>query len=140
MKASAPMSPSPVPYFFGGLAFVMGLIAFALLVLACSYWNLAHEDVENEGETDIEAGDSKLEKKLPIIYEEKYLVIMAGHSTPTFLATPVSSKPPLFCTCSCQSDVRDKSPTLEEEMGTEGSEKEGSSNHLQVTNPVNHEA
>ncbi|PWA40084.1 protein GLUTAMINE DUMPER 5 [Artemisia annua] len=86
MKGTAPMTPSPwhtpVPYFFGGLAFVMGLIAFALLVLACSYWNLAHED----------------------------------------------------------SDVRDKSPTLEEEMATEGSEKEESSNHLQVTNLVNHEA
>ncbi|GJV79181.1 glutamine dumper 2-like protein [Tanacetum coccineum] len=118
MKASAPMAPSPwhtpVPYFFGGLAFVMGLIAFALLVLACSYWNLGHEDVESEGETDIEAGDSKLDKNLPIIYEEN-----------------------------CESNVRDKSSTLEEEreeMASEGSEKEGSSNHLQVTNPVNHEA
>nr|GEW64570.1 protein glutamine dumper 2-like [Tanacetum cinerariifolium] len=138
------MAPSPwhtpVPYFFGGLAFVMGLIAFALLVLACSYWNLGHEDVESEGETDIEAGDSKLDKNLPSIYEEKYLVIMAGHSTPTFLATPVSSKPPLFCTCSCQSNVRDKSSTLEEETVSEGSEKEGSSSHVQETNPVNQEA
>ncbi|KAF5787554.1 putative protein glutamine dumper [Helianthus annuus] len=32
---------SPVPYLFGGLALILGLIAFALLILACSYWKLS---------------------------------------------------------------------------------------------------
>ncbi|KAL6567841.1 hypothetical protein OROGR_001509 [Orobanche gracilis] len=32
---------SPVPYLFGGLAAMLGLIAFALLILACSYWKLS---------------------------------------------------------------------------------------------------
>ncbi|KAL0453572.1 UNVERIFIED_CONTAM: protein GLUTAMINE DUMPER 3 [Sesamum latifolium] len=40
---AAPRSPwhSPVPYLFGGLAAMLGLIAFALLILACSYWKLS---------------------------------------------------------------------------------------------------
>ncbi|EMS62923.1 hypothetical protein TRIUR3_19625 [Triticum urartu] len=32
---------SPVPYLFGGLAAMLGLIALALLILACSYWKLS---------------------------------------------------------------------------------------------------
>ncbi|EAZ21955.1 hypothetical protein OsJ_05607 [Oryza sativa Japonica Group] len=32
---------SPVPYLFGGLAAMLGLIALSLLALACSYWKLA---------------------------------------------------------------------------------------------------
>uniref|UniRef100_A0A6V7QRM9 Uncharacterized protein n=1 Tax=Ananas comosus var. bracteatus TaxID=296719 RepID=A0A6V7QRM9_ANACO len=31
---------SPVSFLFGGLAAMLGLIAFALLILACSYWKL----------------------------------------------------------------------------------------------------
>lgn len=31
---------SPVPYLFGGLAAMLGLITLALLILACSYWKL----------------------------------------------------------------------------------------------------
>lgn len=88
-----PHSPwhSPVPYLFGGLAAMLGLIAFALLILACSYWKLSGD---MEGERDIEAGDSKPdkhEKDLAPVFEEKYLVIMAGQAKPTFLATAVSS-------------------------------------------------
>ncbi|CAA2945585.1 GLUTAMINE DUMPER 2-like [Olea europaea subsp. europaea] len=93
---------SPVPYLFGGLAAMLGLIAFALLILACSYWKLSGY-LENQGETerDLEAGevngsgdgsaDGSL-KAAPPILEEKYLVIMAGQEKPTFLATPMSSK------------------------------------------------
>ncbi|XWS70544.1 hypothetical protein CRYUN_Cryun03dG0056500 [Craigia yunnanensis] len=100
-----PRSPwhSPVPYLFGGLAAMMGLIAFALLILACSYWRLSGRlDNDSEGadaERDVEsgekeaAGDSNMQVK---VYEEKILVIMAGEEKPTFLATPLSNKASSF--------------------------------------------
>ncbi|VVB17255.1 unnamed protein product [Arabis nemorensis] len=83
---------SPVPYLFGGLAAMLGLIAFALLLLACSYWKLLRQtdsgDVVGDGEKQRESGE-KVEAK---IYEEKILVVMAGQNKPTFLATPVVAK------------------------------------------------
>nr|XP_043619663.1 protein GLUTAMINE DUMPER 3-like [Erigeron canadensis] len=107
MKATASTTPSPeaafqpsiwhspVPYLMGGLAATLGLIAFALLFLACSSFNLADDIIENatnEG-LDLEAGDSKPDKYVmdanKNVFEEKYLVIMAGEATPTYLATPV---------------------------------------------------
>ncbi|KAL3844308.1 hypothetical protein ACJIZ3_001711 [Penstemon smallii] len=84
---------SPVPYLFGGLAAMLGLIAFALLILACSYWKLSGQ-VNGENDGDVESGSAeKIEngsdaKSMPI-FEEKFLVIMAGDMNPTFLATPV---------------------------------------------------
>ncbi|XP_057432902.1 protein GLUTAMINE DUMPER 5-like [Lotus japonicus] len=85
---------SPIPYLFGGLAAMLGLIAFALLILACSYWKLSsHLQSEENENRDLENGekecDSAGEKK---VYEEKILVIMAGDQNPTFLATPVYPK------------------------------------------------
>ncbi|XVF47761.1 hypothetical protein PTKIN_Ptkin03bG0136600 [Pterospermum kingtungense] len=96
-----PHSPwhSPVPYLFGGLAAMLGLIAFALLILACSYWKLSGY-LENgteggEGERDLEAGEGKgddeAQKVGAAVMEQKFLVIMAGELKPTFLATPMSS-------------------------------------------------
>ncbi|MBA0810702.1 hypothetical protein Gohar_002667 [Gossypium harknessii] len=106
-----PRSPwhSPVPYLFGGLAAMLGLIAFALFILACSY----RRTPDNDGgeETDVESGDSVKEVK---VYEEKILVIMAGELKPTFLATPVSNKAPSF---------GDKNGGF---VGEQGSEKGGS--------------
>ncbi|KAG2242767.1 hypothetical protein Bca52824_095388 [Brassica carinata] len=64
---------------------MLGLIAFALLLLACSYWSLSRRtDSEKPTETD--------EKVTAKVFEEKILVIMAGHNKPTFLATPVAAK------------------------------------------------
>ena len=88
---------SPVPYLFGGLAAMLGLIAFALLILACSYWKLSGQfERENsngeERERDLEAGDEDKPKDNFPVFEEKILVIMAGDVKPTFLATPLSSK------------------------------------------------
>ncbi|CAN0911206.1 Protein GLUTAMINE DUMPER 2 [Linum grandiflorum] len=83
--SAADRSPwhSPVPYLFGGLAAMLGLIAFALLILACSYC---------ENERDLEAGELEAEEKgKKQQYDEKVLVIMAGQVKPTFLATPLSS-------------------------------------------------
>ncbi|KAG5540785.1 hypothetical protein RHGRI_020872 [Rhododendron griersonianum] len=100
-----------MPYLFGGLAAMLCLIAFALLILACSFRRLSRRS-EN-GERDLEAGDDQKPadsaKALPE-FEEKYLVIMAGDVNPTFLATPVCNK-----ACSFGQDSKVK----REEMGRE---------------------
>ncbi|CAK8569928.1 unnamed protein product [Lathyrus sativus] len=73
---------TPIPYLFGGLAAIMGLIALALLALACSYCSNSQDDELNNKESDSQT-------KEPVkSYEEKILVIMAGNEKPTFLATP----------------------------------------------------
>ncbi|XP_054799283.1 protein GLUTAMINE DUMPER 5-like [Prosopis cineraria] len=94
---SAQRSPwhSPVPYLFGGLAAMLGLIAFALLILACSYWKLSSFLQSEDG--DLESGEAQKQsdsanKEAVKVFEEKILVIMAGDENPTFLATPVCSK------------------------------------------------
>ncbi|CAH2077947.1 unnamed protein product [Thlaspi arvense] len=96
-----PRSPwhSPVPYLFGGLAAMLALIAFALLILACSYWRLS-----GSGQRDPEAGDdAKLDgethKAKRTDMPEKFLVIMAGDAKPTYLATPAMNRSDQNCTC-----------------------------------------
>ncbi|XP_021755363.1 protein GLUTAMINE DUMPER 4-like [Chenopodium quinoa] len=92
---------SPVPYLFGGLAAMLGLIAFALLILACSYWKLSGylDAGEDSGEV---TGDEKLKENnvtatsIPC----SVLVIMAGEAKPTFLAMPASSKASSLASCS----------------------------------------
>ncbi|XP_010483299.1 PREDICTED: protein GLUTAMINE DUMPER 3-like [Camelina sativa] len=100
-----PHSPwhSPVPYLFGGLAAMLGLIAFALLILACSYWRLSGYLDGEEDQRDLEAGDAKPEKmavKPVVALPEKFLVIMAGDVKPTYLATPAEKT----CTCDDEND------------------------------------
>ncbi|KAL4335593.1 hypothetical protein GQ457_07G043820 [Hibiscus cannabinus] len=109
-----PRSPwhSPVPYLFGGLAAMLGLIAFALLILACSYWRLSGR-LHNRGdaEGDVESGENEGETTKPVkVYEEKILVIMAGEEKPTFLATPVYTKAP---------SLGDKNGKFEDKKGSE---------------------
>ncbi|CAN8325938.1 unnamed protein product [Cochlearia groenlandica] len=102
--AVVPHSPwqSPVPYLFGGLAAMLGLIAFALLILACSYWNLSgtsQRDVET-GDDDAKP-DGDTQKTKPLTPSEKFLVIiMAGDVKPTYLATP-ANRSYQSCTCTC---------------------------------------
>ncbi|KAI3524242.1 hypothetical protein L1887_02895 [Cichorium endivia] len=113
----SPVSPqtspwhSPVPYLLGALAAMMGLIAFALLVLACSYWKLS--DYFENGEMDNEPGDPNMVSTTPpenhtnqetSDMQEKYLVIMAGETKPTFLATPSSSRTTSFGSSSWRSN------------------------------------
>ncbi|KAG6410532.1 hypothetical protein SASPL_128593 [Salvia splendens] len=81
--AAPPSWKSPVPYLFCGLAAMVGLIAFALLVLGCSYWKLNNDVRERRSVVESHAGE-----KAAVVVEEKYLVIMAGEEKPTFLATP----------------------------------------------------
>ncbi|XP_031478980.1 protein GLUTAMINE DUMPER 5-like [Nymphaea colorata] len=87
---------SPVPYLFGGLAAMLGLIAFALLILACSYWKLSGYFENGEGSQGGEVGEEG-EKPLEIkvcsgLEDQKIVVIMAGDQKPSFIATPMSSK------------------------------------------------
>ncbi|KAK9924794.1 hypothetical protein M0R45_033145 [Rubus argutus] len=83
---------SPMPYLFGGLALMLGLVAVALLILACSFRKISSSNstsssAEDDGKPtsrevdDIEAAES----------EPKILVIMAGEKTPSYLANPICS-------------------------------------------------
>ncbi|PUZ74345.1 hypothetical protein GQ55_1G057400 [Panicum hallii var. hallii] len=104
-RLPAPQSPwqSPVPYLFGGLAAMLGLIALSLLALACSYWKLSgslladgeSEDAERQGGAGSRRGDGKAEAAGEAgpagdRWREHVVVIMAGDERPTFLATPAS--------------------------------------------------
>ncbi|KAK8648112.1 hypothetical protein V6N13_128874 [Hibiscus sabdariffa] len=91
----------PVPC---GLAAMLGLIALALLILACSFRKLSSY-FENEGngsagqaEGDLEAREGKGDDaRLRPVMEPKVLVIMAGQVKPTFLVTPIGSSSRSFC-------------------------------------------
>lgn len=129
VSAQQPHSPwhSPVPYLFGGLAAMLGLIAFALLILACSYWKLSGY-LEGETERDLEAGEGKndQEQKPQKPYEEKVLVIMAGQEKPTFLATPSvsscsTSRSSSFgdntSTCTCEENRKSQDMVVKQDSG-----------------------
>ncbi|KAL3643191.1 hypothetical protein CASFOL_014006 [Castilleja foliolosa] len=131
-SAAPPPSPpqrspwhSPVPYLFGGLSAMLGLIAFALLILACSYWKLSghFENRGDDGERDLEAGEAEDGGKataLPPVMEEKFLVIMAGQEKPTCLATPMWSRASSFGSkSSCSSS--DNTTSSEENSRIENS-------------------
>ncbi|KAH0647144.1 hypothetical protein KY290_033148 [Solanum tuberosum] len=121
---------SPVPYLFGGLAAMLGLIAFALLILACSYWKLSghlreNGEIDHDSEVDPESGDGEkpaigIVKAMPV-FEEKIVVIMAGDLRPSFLATPVLSKNSVLVD---GSDLNKFEKKLEKETEELGDEKE----------------
>jgi hypothetical protein len=91
-----------VPYLFGGLAAMLGLIAFALLILACSYWKLSgYLDADRNrragssgegGGADGEKGSAAGAARPAAGFQEHVVVIMAGEERPTFLATPAASR------------------------------------------------
>ncbi|GLJ30554.1 hypothetical protein SUGI_0604990 [Cryptomeria japonica] len=75
----------PVPFLFGGLVAMLVLIAFAFVILACSY--CTSKNVQN-------APDSTADELKEVSVEddeEKVVVIMAGNDIPTFLAKPAST-------------------------------------------------
>ncbi|XP_009363204.3 protein GLUTAMINE DUMPER 3 [Pyrus x bretschneideri] len=122
---------SPVPYLFGGLAGMLGLIAFALLILACSYWKLSSRLEDREGgERDLESGggDEKGDgsNKSVKVFEEKVLVVMAGNENPTFLATPVSvcSKAASFGGADDHADEQGMSKKVNKEESSEKAKEE----------------
>ncbi|KAK6944263.1 hypothetical protein RJ641_025365 [Dillenia turbinata] len=83
---------------------MLGLIAFALLILACSYWKLSgyldggesgdRGTNDSSAETNSSYGSDAV--KPPPVFEEKMLVIMAGQLKPTFIATPICSRASSF--------------------------------------------
>ncbi|XP_074559446.1 protein GLUTAMINE DUMPER 3-like [Curcuma longa] len=83
---------SPVAFLFGGLAAMLGLIAFALLILACSYWKLSGYLDAGDSGAELYVKPSPVLVAAPPCYEEKVVVIMAGEEKPTQLATPVASQ------------------------------------------------
>lgn len=123
---------SPIPYLFGGLAAMLGLIAFALLILACSYWRLTGQlqDEENNNRNSEKEGDSLNEKSVKV-YEEKFLVIMAGEQNPTFLATPVFPKSSSVMDLNSDEEVRNHEAVekSEKETETEVSEERNQNPH-----------
>ncbi|KAE9609284.1 hypothetical protein Lal_00020642 [Lupinus albus] len=94
---------SPIPYLFGGLAAMLGLIAFALLILACSYWKLSgllqSENEQRDLESDPQRENDPTEKNecMKKVHDDKVLVIMAGNDRPTFLATPTCGNSSSLC-------------------------------------------
>ncbi|KAI9083391.1 hypothetical protein K1719_034605 [Acacia pycnantha] len=80
---------SPIPYLFGGLALTLSLITIALLMLACSYRQQSSPPSNSSGcdEEEGKVGPPKTTSDS----EPRILVIMAGHSNPTYLAKPLSS-------------------------------------------------
>ena len=91
--AAAPRSPwqSPVPYLFGGLAAMLGLIALSLLALACSYWNLSGSAHADPGDDDQVDGEKRSAARMAGEWQGHVVVIMAGDERPTYLATPAST-------------------------------------------------
>lgn len=80
---------SPVPYLFGGLAAMLGLIALALLILACSYWKLnnylgtSHASSSSgagAGPTDGDGSKSPAAAAAasPAVFADLVAVVMAG--------------------------------------------------------------
>ncbi|KAF8035515.1 hypothetical protein BT93_C1517 [Corymbia citriodora subsp. variegata] len=127
---------SPVPYLFGGLAAMLGLVAFALLILACSYWKLSgHFDPRSdsdssENQRDLEAGAEKEaedcgDEKKEKVFEEKIVVIVAGRPNTMFLATPILSPGSSNSSTSSRSDCSTKLACFEgSECGGVGGKNE----------------
>ncbi|MQM04315.1 hypothetical protein Taro_037112 [Colocasia esculenta] len=72
---------SPLPYLFGGLAAMLGLIAVALIILACS-----------NRKSSSSAGDhGQRPVTTAVDMEPSVVVVMAGDDGPSFLAKAVPS-------------------------------------------------
>ncbi|PKA65440.1 Protein glutamine dumper 3 [Apostasia shenzhenica] len=108
---------SPVPYLFGGMAAMLGLIAAALLILAFSYWKIS--GFLEVGEENGSAGSGGENGKIgeaggtppAAVYEERIVVIMPGDEKPKFLATP------MYCRAS---SFREKKSSASEITGGRG--------------------
>ncbi|KAK9278735.1 hypothetical protein L1049_028311 [Liquidambar formosana] len=79
---------SPVPYIFGGLAVILGVLVVALLVvLACFHCkSTAPQSSGDTGENPTKNMNTQYSDMEP-----KFVVIMAGDDLPTYLAKPLSS-------------------------------------------------
>ncbi|GMH27248.1 hypothetical protein Nepgr_029091 [Nepenthes gracilis] len=78
---------SPTLYLFAGIALMMGLIAVALIILACSYRKQPSRSRENQiKEMTVAAGVDPAPPEI--------VVILPGDDMPTCLAKPIPSSNP----------------------------------------------
>ncbi|KAF5725571.1 putative Glutamine dumper 2 [Tripterygium wilfordii] len=79
---------SPMPYFIG-LAFMLGLIATALVILVCSNRNSPSQSrSQSQSQSQGRMGAEQVEGEVDS--EPNIVVIMAGDDKPRYLAEPVS--------------------------------------------------
>ncbi|KAJ0984410.1 hypothetical protein J5N97_002766 [Dioscorea zingiberensis] len=74
---------SPVPYLFIGIGVVMTLIMLALIPLICSR-------IFSEENDSISTSSAEQSIILPLDMEPRYVVVVAGSDTPSFLAKPLN--------------------------------------------------
>ncbi|KAJ9187346.1 hypothetical protein P3X46_002810 [Hevea brasiliensis] len=73
---------SPLPYMFGGLVIILGLVSVALIILACFHCRSSLELSRHKEEKLTEITDTV------VAVEPKIVVIMAGDDHPTHVAMP----------------------------------------------------
>lgn len=94
VDSGIPKWNSPVPYLFGGLAIILGLIALALLIVTCSYKKPSTEESSSSSSSNnVNNSDRGQDQKKPVELmkpemEPKFVVIMPGDYNPTWLAKP----------------------------------------------------
>lgn len=76
---------SPLPYLFSGLALTLGLIAVALVLLACSFWKWSSDEGEDKS-TNTANNSTTMREMSP-----RVIVFMAGDREPTHIGVPISS-------------------------------------------------
>lgn len=76
---------SPIPYLFCGLGLTLGLIALALVLLACSF----RMSPSNSSTQEEEKPGKEVEKQTDM--EPRFVVMMPGDDKPKFLAKPAAS-------------------------------------------------
>ncbi|KAM3363648.1 hypothetical protein BC332_33491 [Capsicum chinense] len=91
---------SPVPYLFGGLAIIMGVIALALLIITCSYKKPSSGSSSSSPSSlsanNVNESNHRQEKPVELMKletEPKFVVIMPGDYNPTWLAKPTRHEP-----------------------------------------------
>ncbi|KAL1823589.1 hypothetical protein ACET3Z_010367 [Daucus carota] len=80
---------SPIPYLYGGLGVVLGLITVALMFLACSPIKTS-SSTSDDREEELQSKDMNELRAT----EPSFVVVMAGQENPTCLAKP---KGPCLC-------------------------------------------
>ncbi|KAI4335853.1 hypothetical protein L6164_014458 [Bauhinia variegata] len=88
---------SPVPYLFGSLTIVFGIIGLALLFLACS--RRKHKPQTDDSSSQCHADAKIIATTTP--HDAKVLVIVPGDDRPTYLAKSVSFTPNHTATDNC---------------------------------------
>ncbi|KAJ8430834.1 hypothetical protein Cgig2_034161 [Carnegiea gigantea] len=100
LATAAPMTwlrwNSPTPYLFIGIILLLGLIAAALVILACSFRKRPSPSASDDDEWAVPGKRTALE----LDPGPKIVVIMAGDDKPTYLAKPVP--PNHGCRCGSQ--------------------------------------